>query len=41
MSGEALGHMYLPILPSCCDNAGHYRALSASTIFGEGATSPF
>ena len=39
--GAEVGRMVLPLLPSCCDNAGHYRALSATTVYGESADSPF
>ena len=39
--GAEVGRMVLPLLPSCCDNAGHYRALSATTVYGESSDSPF
>lgn len=40
-SGEVVGMMIFPNMPECCDNAGHYRALSASSINGESHAKPF
>ena len=40
-SGSVVSMMVFPNMPSSYDNAGHYRVLSAGSIFGETSSAPF